>query len=354
MRGLVAALVSAAVIAVLAVGTPAPARAQAPLQDFSGLANRLLPAVVEVIAFGGARSAAGQGRSLGSGFVIDASGVIVTNNHVIDAAQSIVVRTHDGIQMEAALVGTDPSIDIAVLKVTPTAPMPFVPFGDSDSLSVGQWVLAIGNPFGLGGTVTLGIISARNRTLQGPYDDFIQTDAAINSGNSGGPLFNAAGQVIGVNTAIITPDGGARGIAFAVPSALAEVTARQLLEFGEGRRGWLGVGLQAVTEAVAREAGLSGRPRGALIMSVVPGGPAALAGIEPGDIILRYNNREVRQFRTLPRLVATTDIGTQVPLQVWRNGQRLSLTVTIGNLNERSAGAMTPEDFSRRLGEQFR
>ncbi|MEM7237035.1 MAG: trypsin-like peptidase domain-containing protein, partial [Pseudomonadota bacterium] len=228
-------------------------------------------------------------QSLGSGFVISSEGYVVTNNHVIADADEIQVNFPDGTSLEATLIGTDPKTDLAVLKVEPDTPLPFVRFGDSSISRVGDWVLAIGNPFGLGGSVSAGIISARNRDIQaGPYDDFIQTDAAINRGNSGGPLFNMDGEVIGVNTAIISPSGGSIGIGFSVPSNLAKNVVAQLQEFGETRRGWLGVRIQQVNDEMAEALGLD-EAMGALVADVTAGGPAQEAGIEAGDVIIKFD-----------------------------------------------------------------
>ena len=285
--------------------------------------------------------------SLGSGFVIDPEGYVVTNNHVIEEADEILVNFTDGSSLPAELIGTDPKTDIAVLKVTPAEPLPFVPFGDSDGMRVGDWVLAIGNPFGLGGSVSAGIISARNRDINsGPYDDFIQTDAAINRGNSGGPLFNMDGEVIGVNTAIISPSGGSIGIGFSVPSQLVKTVVAQLREYGRTRRGWLGVRIQTVTEELAEGLGLD-TPAGALVSEVTSGGPAADAGVEAGDVILKFDGRDVEEMRDLPRMVAETDVGKDVRVVVWRKGKTQTLKVVLGLLDEGedapAASVDTPE-----------
>jgi serine protease Do len=273
-------------------------------------------------------------QSLGSGFVIDASGLIVTNNHVIEGADEIIANFPDGSKLKATLVGTDDKTDLAVLKVEPEKPLRAIPFGDSDALRVGDWVMAIGNPFGLGGTVTVGIVSARNRDINsGPYDNFIQTDAAINRGNSGGPLFNMDGEVIGINTAIISPTGGSIGIGFAVPSSTAVNVINQLRQFGETRRGWLGVRIQEVTDDVAE--GLSmNEATGALVAGVTDESPAALAGIEPGDVILEFDGRKVAAMHELPRLVADEPIGKAVPVLVLRKGKQETVMVTLGRLDE--------------------
>ncbi|MEP0519740.1 MAG: DegQ family serine endoprotease [Hyphomicrobiales bacterium] len=275
-----------------------------------------------------------QVQSLGSGFVIDASGIIITNNHVIEGADEITANFSDGSALKATLIGTDPKTDVAVLKVEPEEPLVFVNFGDSKSMRVGDWVMAIGNPFGLGGTVTVGIISAQNRDINsGPYDSFIQTDAAINRGNSGGPLFNENGDVIGINTAIISPSGGSIGIGFSVPSNLAQTVIDQLQEFGETRRGWLGVRIQQVTDDIAESLDMDD-PRGALVAGVTPGGPAEDAGIKPGDIVLTFDGKEVSTMRELPRIVADTAVGKAVSVIVLRDGEEVEVKVTLGRLEE--------------------
>ena len=273
-------------------------------------------------------------QSLGSGFVISADGFVVTNNHVIEEADEITANFSDGTSLPATLIGRDPKTDIALLKVESEEALPFVTFGDSDVSRVGDWVLAIGNPFGLGGSVSAGIISARNRDINaGPYDDFIQTDAAINRGNSGGPLFNLEGEVIGVNTAIISPTGGSIGIGFSVPSTLARSVVAQLKEFGETRRGWLGVRIQTVTPELADGLGLE-KPSGALVAGVTEGGPAETSGIETGDVVLRFDGEEVAEMRDLPRMVAETPVGESVRVVVWRDSQTQTVLVEIGLLEE--------------------
>lgn len=275
-----------------------------------------------------------RASSLGSGFVISADGFIVTNNHVIDGADEIKANFADGSSLDAVLIGTDPKTDIALLKVTSDAPLPFVSFGDSEASRVGEWVLAIGNPFGLGGSVSAGIISARNRDINaGPYDDFIQTDAAINRGNSGGPLFNMDGQVIGVNTAIISPSGGSIGIGFSVPSAIVSKVVRQIQEFGGTRRGWLGVQIQSVTDELAEGLGLSDA-QGALVSGVVEDGPAAAAGLEVGDVIRTFDGKDIVSMRDLPRIVAEADVGAAVGVVIWRKGASMTLQVELGLLEE--------------------
>jgi serine protease Do len=277
-----------------------------------------------------------RSSSLGSGFVIDPSGIIVTNNHVIDNADEITAIFHDGSRLRATLVGRDTQTDIAVLRVeVPQGrSLRAARWGNSDQIRVGEGVFAIGNPLGFGGTVTWGILSARNRDISaGRYDSFLQTDAPINRGNSGGPLFNMSGEVVGINTAIVSPSGGSIGIGFAIPANLAQNIVGQLREFGETRRGWLGVRVQSVTEEIAETMGM-GRPRGALIAGVTADGPAARGGIQTGDVVIRFGARDIGEMRDLPRVVAETPVGQEVPVTVLRNGREQSLTVTVGRLDE--------------------
>ena len=260
-------------------------------------------------------------NSLGSGFIIDPSGVVVTNNHVIADADEIHVILNDGTKLPAELIGKDTKSDLALLRVHPDKPLKAVKFGDSDKLRLGEWVIAIGNPFSLGGTVTAGIVSARNRDINsGPYDNYIQTDAAINRGNSGGPLFNLNGDVIGVNTAIISPSGGSIGIGFAVPSNSAVAVINQLRQFGETRRGWLGVRIQQVTDDIAES--LSIKPaRGALVAGIDDRGPAKPGGIEPGDVVVKFDGRDIKEMHDLPRIVADTPVGKEVESRRHSQGQ---------------------------------
>ncbi len=278
--------------------------------------------------------------SLGSGFVIDPSGLIVTNNHVIEGADEILINFTDGTKLKVTkILGHDPKTDLALLKVEPKKPLKAVTFGDSSKMRVGDWVMAIGNPFGLGGSVTVGIISATKRDINaGPYDDFLQTDAAINRGNSGGPLFNMDGQVIGVNTAIISPSGGSIGIGFAVPSNSAVQVVDQLKQYGETRRGWLGVHVQNVTDEIAESLGLQ-EPKGALVSTVSPDSPAATAGIQASDVILSFDGQPIENMRSLPRAVAATPIGKSVAVQVLRKGQPVDVNVTVGQLPESDEAA---------------
>jgi serine protease Do len=284
----------------------------------------------------GSRSPDRKVTAQGSGFVIDGKeGLIVTNNHVIDGADEIVISFNDGSKLTVEkILGKDSKTDLALLKVTPKRPLAQVALGSSNSLKVGDWVMAIGNPFGLGGSVSVGIISAKQRDINtGPYDDFLQTDAAINRGNSGGPLFNMDGEVIGVNTAIISPSGGSIGIGFAVPSDSAVVVLDQLRQFGETRRGWLGVNVQSVTEDIADTYGIR-EGTGARVASVAQDGPAAKAGILQDDVIVRFDGKDVTSMRGLPRLVSQTQIGREVEVEVSRKGQRRTFRVTIGRLVE--------------------
>lgn len=277
--------------------------------------------------------------SLGSGFVIDPAGLIVTNNHVIADADEIYVNFNDGSKLKAELVGRDTKVDLALLRVKPDKPLIAVKFGESEKLRVGDWVMAIGNPFGLGGTLTVGVVSARNRDINsGPYDNFIQTDAAINRGNSGGPLFNMDGEVIGINTAIISPTGGSIGIGFAVPAATAQPVIAQLEKYGEVRRGWLGVSIQQVSDDIAEALGL-GKARGALVGVVKEDGPAAKSGIKAGDVILRFNGRDIKEVRDLTRSVADTMADSEVDVVVFRKGKEEALKVRIARAPDDDAKA---------------
>ena len=290
----------------------------------------------------------------GSGFVIDGKeGLIVTNNHVIEGADEIIINFADGSKLKVdKVLGKDSKTDLALLKVTPKKPLAQVPFGASGKMKVGDWVMAIGNPFGLGGSVSVGIISAKQRDINtGPYDDYLQTDAAINKGNSGGPLFNMDGEVIGVNTAIISPTGGSIGIGFAVPSDAATIVVEQLRQFGETRRGWLGVNVQSITDDLAEAYGLKENV-GALVASVAPEGPAAKAGILDGDVIVKFDGKDVTTMRGLPRLVSQTQIGKEVDVELLRKGQRRTVRVAIGRLVEDAKAA--PAKTSKRVNPKSR
>jgi serine protease Do len=272
--------------------------------------------------------------SLGSGFVIDPSGFVVTNNHVIAEADEITVVFNDESEYPAKLIGRDTKTDLALLKIERPEPFPFVEWADSDAIRIGDWMFAIGNPFGLGSTVTAGIVSARGRDIRaGPYDDFIQVDAAINRGNSGGPSFTLDGKVFGVNTAIFSPSGGNVGIGFAIPANLAKPVVDSLMRSGRVARGWLGVRIQSVTQEIAESLGLP-EDRGALVASVTPGGPAANADIQAGDVILEFDGKRVDRMRSLPRLVAETSIGKNVEVKLWRKGNEKTLRVVLGELPE--------------------
>ncbi len=370
-------LVVLSVIALLAadVAYSAPALARGAPESFAELASELLPAVVNISTtqnvgegaegpempqfppgspfeeffkeFFERQQRRGRPRratSLGSGFIIDPSGIVVTNNHVIAEADEIKVILHDDTNLKAEIIGRDPKTDLALLRVEPETPLKAVRFGDSSSTRVGDWILAIGNPFGLGGTVTAGIVSARARDINaGPYDDFIQTDASINRGNSGGPMFNTAGEVIGINTAIFSPSGGSVGIGFAIPANLAKPVIEQLQAYGRTRRGWLGVRIQAVTEEIAESLGLQ-EPTGALVASVAKDGPAEDADIKAGDVILTFNGRDVAEMRKLPRIVAETEIGKPVDVEVWRNEQKITVQVEVGELEETETAALVEDD----------
>lgn len=276
-------------------------------------------------------------RGLGSGFLIDESGYIVTNNHVIEGASDVVVLLEDGRELDATLVGTDPKTDLALLKVESDEPLPALAFGDSDSARVGDWVLAIGNPFGLGGSATAGIISARGRDIQsGPYDDYMQIDAPINSGNSGGPVFNAAGEVIGVNTAIFSPNGGNVGIGFAIPAKVAMSVVDELRASGSVSRGWLGVQIQDINEGLAASFGLE-NAQGALVGDVVEGSPAAKAGVRVGDVIVSFDGNTINTAKALSLAVAAADPADKVPLRVLRDGKGKTLHITLGEAEQQQA-----------------
>lgn len=284
--------------------------------------------------------------SLGSGFVIDAEGYIVTNHHVVAKADEIQVTFPNDTKLTAKVIGTDAKTDLALLKVTSRKPLTYVSFGDSDALNVGDWVIAVGNPFGLGGSVSAGIVSARGRNINaGPFDDFIQTDAAINRGNSGGPLFDVEGKVVGINSAIFSPTGGSVGIGFAVPSSLAQPIIEQLRDNGKISRGWLGVKIQEVTEEVANSIGFT-KPYGALVLEVSPDGPAKDSGIQAGDVIVKFNGKQVSLMRSLPRMVAQTEIGSRSEVTVWRKGHEHHYTVKLGQLPDDSVTPKTIQQQS--------
>ena len=330
----------------------APAFARGAPDSFADLAEQLTPAVVNISSSQSARTGRASGElaplqrkfnspavSLGSGFIIDPSGVIVTNNHVIDNAEEITVTLNDGREYQATVRGRDRETDLAVLQIEGNERFPHVRFGGLERARVGDWVIAVGNPFGLGGSVTVGIVSARNRDINsGQYDDYIQTDAAINRGNSGGPLFDLAGNVIGVNTAIYSQTGGSVGVGFAVPSDLARTVVDQLIEFGETRRGWLGVSIDDVTPTLASSLGLES-VRGAVVTVVRPNSPAADAGVNANDVILQFNRRDINTVRDLTRAVADTPVGSRAPMVVLREGRRMTLTVTVDRRETRLLAA---------------
>jgi serine protease Do len=273
-----------------------------------------------------------QRLALGSGFIIDPSGYVVTNGHVVSNADKVTVVLQDNSKHQAKVIGRDSKTDLALLKIEAKQPLPYVSWGDSNALQVGDWVLAVGNPFGLGGTVSSGIISARGRDIHsGPYDDFLQLDAAINRGNSGGPTFNLNGQVIGINTAIYSPNGGSVGIGFAIPAALAKPVIDQLRDHGKVDRGWLGVQIQEVTPEIAKSLSLP-KPEGALVADVTKGSPAGKAGFKQGDVITSFNGHAIQKVRDLPIMVAQTPIGQKAKVEVWRSGRETSLDVAIGQM----------------------
>jgi len=281
--------------------------------------------------------------ALGSGFIIDSSGIIVTNNHVIKGAEDILVRIEDGQEYEAKVIGADPLSDLAILKIKSNEKFKPVKFGDSDKARIGDWVIAIGNPLGLSGTVTAGIISARNRNIgMSRYEDFIQTDASINQGNSGGPLFNMDGDVIGINTAILGREGNI-GIGFSIPSNNAKIVIDQLIKYGETKRGWLGVRIQYVTKEIADAEKLD-KPRGALVQSVATGSPSEKGGIKSGDIILEFDGKLINEMKELPLIVAQTDVGKIVEVKVWRNQREVTKKIKLGRLE-------TSEDFNKKKAE---
>ena len=323
--------------------------------SFSELSKRLMPAVVNITTsrvvasdlpqfeegplqdfnefFGRDPEWFSQEGALGSGFVISADGLIVTNNHVIEGADEINAIFSDGRTLRAELIGTDAATDVAVLKVSQSDPFPFVEWADSEQAEVGDWVMAIGNPFGFGGSVSVGIVSARNRDIQsGNYDNYIQTDAAINSGNSGGPLFNLNGEVLGVNTAIITPTGGSVGLGFSIPSNLAKQVSEQLVEFGKARRGWFGVNIQDADRGIARAYGLEDGS-GVILTRITDDGPASKADFEIGDLILEFDGRPVKDERALSRIVADTEIGKEVDVLLVRDGRTRTVSFELGELD---------------------
>jgi serine protease Do len=390
MRRAVAAAAAAFLFAAPAAVTTTPAMAHPAPDGFADLAARLLPSVVNISTTQTLKTAGGgdqdmpdmpqfppgspfekffhdfldhgvpkgehpdlgprKATSLGSGFVIDPSGLIVTNNHVIADADQITVILHDNTNLKATVVGRDTKTDIALLKVKTDKPLPATVWGNSDAARVGDWVLAIGNPFGLGGSVTAGILSARQRDINsGPYDDFLQTDAPINRGNSGGPMFDMDGRVIGINTAIYSPSGGSIGIGFAIPSALAKLVVAELKEEADHtvHRGWLGVRIQAVTDEIAESLGLV-KARGALVASLSDKGPAQAAGIQPGDVIVKFDGRDVEDMRQLPRLVAETPVNKAVAVVLWRKRAETTVQVKIAKLDESDQQVANAQDAPKK------
>ena len=337
--------------------------------SFADLAERVEPAVVSIVVTGKTKTTQMSGQSMpqneffkhfrermpqaerefngvGSGFVISADGFVVTNNHVVERASEIEVVLQDGERYAAEVVGLDPKTDLALLKVDTDDTLPFVALGDSDSARVGEWVVAVGNPFGLGGTVTVGIVSALGRDINsGPYDDYLQIDAPINRGNSGGPLFNNRGEVIGVNSAIYSPTGGSVGIGFAIPSNLVKEIVAELETNGKVTRGWLGVQIQPLTDDIAEGLGLA-ETNGALVAGIEPGSPAEHAGVKPGDVIVGMNGEMLEEYKDLPRLVAGIEAGSDSTLTVKRNGETIDLSVEIGNMpgEEAQVAAATDSD----------
>jgi len=390
-RTLVAAAVSAALVGAVAVTEPwSPANAAAGAgttmttmqSSFADLVSEVRPAVVSVEVTRAIRPA-GQSRmkwrgpgmelpeffrhfwsmpgfaipelprteGVGSGFIIDSSGVIVTSHHVVKGADAVTVTLQDGRKLEAEVVGVDPKTDLALLEVDTDVALPVVEFGDSDRTRVGDWVVAVGSPFGLGGTVTAGIVSGRGRDIgSGPYDDFLQVDAPINRGSSGGPLFDRTGRVVGVNTAIFSPSGGNIGIGFAIPANVAEPVIESLRTDGEVDRGWLGVQIQYIDETMAEALGL-GEAKGALVASVMADGPAAGAGLRAGDVIISFAGEKLDSMKDLPRIVAEVESGTEVEIEVWRDGGRKTLTATIGKQgHDMLAASSTVDGDGARLG----
>lgn len=334
---------------IASLGFSGEAGAQFP--SFADLAEKLTPSVVNISSFSQSETENGEGNtplseSLGSGFIIDGNGYIITNNHVVDKAESISITLSDDTKTEARVIGKDPKTDLALIKIETKRPLNAVKFGDSDKIRVGDWVLAIGNPFGLGSSVTAGIVSAKSRDIEsGPYDSFIQTDASINQGNSGGPMFNLQGEVIGISSAIFSTTGASQGVGFAIPANLAGWVISQLKEHGEVKRGWIGIKIQPNTPEIADSLGISAN-QGVVVSGVTEQGPAQKAGLQAGDIVLSFNRQPIDNTKNLSRLIAETKIGTPAPIEIWRSGQKQTLTVPIELMPEETPLSAAKETAS--------
>lgn len=334
---------------IASLGFSGEAGAQFP--SFADLAEKLTPSVVNISSFSQSETENSEGNtplseSLGSGFIIDGNGYIITNNHVVDKAESISVTLSDNTKTEARVIGKDPKTDLALIKIETKRPLNAVKFGDSDKIRVGDWVLAIGNPFGLGSSVTAGIVSAKSRDIEsGPYDSFIQTDASINQGNSGGPMFNLQGEVIGISSAIFSTTGASQGVGFAIPANLAGWVISQLKEHGEVKRGWIGIKIQPNTPEIADSLGISAI-QGVVVSGVTEQGPAQKAGLQAGDIVLSFNRQPIDNTKNLSRLIAETKIGTPAPIEIWRSGQKQTLTVPIELMPEETPLSAAKETAS--------
>ena len=334
---------------IASLGFSGEAGAQFP--SFADLAEKLTPSVVNISSFSQSETENGEGNtplseSLGSGFIIDGNGYIITNNHVVDKAESISITLSDNTKTEARVIGKDPKTDLALIKIETKRPLNAVKFGDSDKIRVGDWVLAIGNPFGLGSSVTAGIVSAKSRDIEsGPYDSFIQTDASINQGNSGGPMFNLQGEVIGISSAIFSTTGASQGVGFAISANLAGWVISQLKEHGEVKRGWIGIKIQPNTPEIADSLGISAN-QGVVVSGVTEQGPAQKAGLQAGDIVLSFNRQPIDNTKNLSRLIAETKIGTPAPIEIWRSGQKQTLTVPIELMPEETPLSAAKETAS--------